>query len=154
MSKKNENITVTKDEERINFYNEFKKAFDTKTLSAIAHESASFAECEYVHIFENEVKTQRCYYKRKSAKAFYFVLNRREAEKFLELDEASEHEIITRLCRVPLDEEKQLKQLAIYIDASTSAKECAKFAKRLCAIAQMTAKEQQKKQATKEAKEA
>lgn len=151
MSKEN---TITKAEERVAFFEAFKKAFDTKTLSAVAHESDSFENCEYVHIFEKDVKTQRCYYKRKSAKAFYFVLNRREAEKFLELDEASEHEIITKTCRVPLDEEKQLKQLAIYIDANTSAKECAKFAKRLCAIAQQTAKEQQKKQATKEAEEA
>lgn len=142
------NVTVNKADERIAFFDEFKKAFDTKTLTAVAHESASFEACEYVHIFEKDVKTQRCYYKRKSAKAFYFVLNRHEAEKFLELD--TTEEIITKTCRVPLDETKTLKQLAIYIDSSATAKEVAKFAKRLCAIAQATAKEEQQKQAEKE----
>lgn len=133
--------------ERKAFFEAFKKAFDTKTLSAVEHKKND-EQCTYtlVHIFENEVKTQRCYYQRKSTSAFYFVLNKHEAEMFISLDEASEHEIVTKTCRVPLDTEKELKQLAIYVDASASVNEIAKFAKRLCAIAQMTANTEQTKQ--------
>lgn len=148
---KNEKTTMTKVEERKAFYDAFKKAFDTKTLTAVVHDVDEECTYEYVHIFEKDIKTQRCYYKRKSTKAFYFVLNRHEAETFLSLDEASEHEIVTKTCRVPLDESKTLKQLAIYIDAEASVNEIAKFAKRLCAIAQQTAKAEQKKQSEKTA---
>ena len=151
MAKKNTNSeNVTREAKAIElrkaFFEKFKKAFDTKTVTAEADSGSWRPEYEYVHIFEAEVKHQLYYYRMTSAKTIYFVVSVAIAEK-LDADDF----IIKRKDVIKKRGEKQLHTCTkLYVDATADVKEIAKFAKRLTATAHAVAKEKQTEK-TKEA---
>lgn len=133
---------------RKEFYDKFKKAFDTKTVTAEADSGTWKAEFQYVHIFEKEVKHQLFYYQF-TVKTLYFVVNRKIAEK------AKNDTFIVKCKDVIKDNAKKTAKIhtcsKLYVDF-TDIKEVAKFAKRLTAIAHEVAKEEQEEKTAEETK--